>query len=203
MRRVCIVSGGITKFAKANLLTQEAMCKDALDYALNDLNGRLELRDIQSTICTYFSDHFNGQLLFDSLTQDYLAMCPRPSMRIEAGGATGGVGIRVGYMDVASGLSELCLVYGFEKMSEVNTAKGNEFIALASDTDFDFPVGGYYSGYYATMAQRHMYEFGTTASSSPRSRSRTTATPSTTAGPRSTSAGPSKGSWQDPSSPRP
>jgi acetyl-CoA C-acetyltransferase len=162
MRKVCIVTGGMTKFAKANLLTQEAMCKDALDYALNDLDGRLELRDIQTTICTYFSDHFNGQLLFDSLTQDYLAMCPRPSMRIEGGGATGGLGIRAGYMDIASGLSELCLVYGFEKMSEVNTAKGNEFIALASDTDFDFPVGGFYSGYYATMAQRHMHEFGTT-----------------------------------------
>ena len=162
MRKVCIVSGGMTRFAKANLLTQEAMCKDALNYALNDLDGRLELSDIQTTICTYFSDHFNGQLLFDSLTQDYLAMCPRPSMRIEGGGATGGLGIRAGYMDVASGLSELCLVYGFEKMSEVNTAKGNEFIALASDTDFDFPVGGFYSGYYATMAQRHMHEFGTT-----------------------------------------
>ena len=162
MRKVCIVSGGITKFAKANLLTQEAMCKDAVDYALHDLDGRLELRDIQSTICSYFSDHFNGQLLFDSLTQDYLAMCPRPSMRIEGGGATGGLGIRAGYMDVASGLSDLCLVYGFEKMSEVTTEKGNEFIALASDTDFDFPVGGFYSGYYATMAQRHMHEFGTT-----------------------------------------
>ncbi len=163
MRKVCIVSGGITKFAKANLLTQEAMCKDALDYALHDLDGRLALQDIQSTICTYFSDHFNGQLLFDSLTQDYLAMCPRPSMRIEGGGATGGLGVRAGYMDVASGLSDLCLVYGFEKMSEVTTEKGNEFIALASDTDFDFPVGGFYSGYYATMAQRHMHEFGTTA----------------------------------------
>lgn len=162
MRKVCVVSGGITKFAKANLLTQEAMCKDAVDYALNDLDGRLDLNDIQSTICTYFSDHFNGQLLFDSLTQDYLAMCPKPTMRIEGGGATGGLGIRAGYMDIASGLSDVCLVYGFEKMSEVNTAKGNEFIALASDTDFDFPVGGFYSGYYATMAQRHMYEFGTT-----------------------------------------
>ena len=80
MRKVCVVSGGITKFAKANLLTQEAMVKDAVDYAMADLNGRLEFRDFQSTICTYFSDHFNGQLLFDSLTQDYLAMCPRPSM---------------------------------------------------------------------------------------------------------------------------
>jgi len=162
MRKVCVVSGGITKFVKANLLTHEAMVKDAFDYAMNDLDGRLDLQDIQSTICTYFSDHFNAQLLFDSLTQDYLAMCPRPSMRIEGGGATGGLGIRAGYMDIASGLSDLCLVYGFEKMSEVNTAKGNEFIALASDTDFDYPVGGFYSGYYATMAMRHMSEFGTT-----------------------------------------
>jgi acetyl-CoA C-acetyltransferase len=162
MRRVCIVSGGITKFVKANLDTQEAMCKDALDYAMDDLDGRLDLKDIQSTMCTYFSDHFEGQLLFDSLTQDYLAMCPKPSMRIEGGGATGGLGIRAGYMEVASELSDVCLVYGFEKMSEVNTAKGNEFIALASDTDFDYPVGGFYSGYYATMAMRHMHEFGTT-----------------------------------------
>jgi len=161
-RSVCIVSGGITKFAKANLDTQEAMCKDALDYALHDLDGRLELKDIDSSICTYFSDHFESQLLFDSLTQDYLALCPKPSMRIEGGGATGGLGIRAGYMSIASGLSDVCLVYGFEKMSEVNTAKGNEFIALASDTDFDYPVGGYYSGYYATMATRHMHEFGTT-----------------------------------------
>jgi len=72
MRKVCIVSGGITKFVKANLDTQEAMCKDALDYALNDLDGRLDLKDIDSTVCTYFSDHFEGQLLFDSLTHGYV-----------------------------------------------------------------------------------------------------------------------------------
>jgi acetyl-CoA C-acetyltransferase len=46
-------------------------------------------------------------------------------------------------------------------MSRVNTWKGNEFIALASDTNFDYPLGGVYTGYYAMMAQRHMCEFGT------------------------------------------
>ncbi|MBI3079302.1 MAG: thiolase domain-containing protein, partial [Deltaproteobacteria bacterium] len=44
----------------------------------------------------------------------------------------------------------------------VNTWKGHEFIALASDTNFDFPVGGFYTGYYAMMVRRHMHEFGTT-----------------------------------------
>jgi acetyl-CoA C-acetyltransferase len=48
-------------------------------------------------------------------------------------------------------------------MSHVETWKGNEFIALASDVSFDYPVGGFYSGYYAMMVTRHMKEFGTTA----------------------------------------
>jgi len=41
----------------------------------------------------------------------------------------------------------------------VETWKGNEFIALASDTNFDYPVGGFYTGYYALMVQRHIYEY--------------------------------------------
>ena len=51
---------------------------------------------------------------------------------------------------------------GFETMSGVETWKGNDFIALASDTKFDYPLGGFYTGYYAMMAVRHMHEFGTT-----------------------------------------
>jgi acetyl-CoA C-acetyltransferase len=57
---------------------------------------------------------------------------------------------------------QVCLAMGFETMSRVNTWKGNEFIALASDTNFDYPVGGFYTGYYAMMVRRHMHEFGTT-----------------------------------------
>jgi acetyl-CoA C-acetyltransferase len=44
-------------------------------------------------------------------------------------------------------------------MSRVQTWKGNEFIALASDTNYDFPLGGFYTGYYALMVQRHIYEY--------------------------------------------
>jgi acetyl-CoA C-acetyltransferase len=54
------------------------------------------------------------------------------------------------------------VAYGFETMSHVETWKGNEFIALASDVSVDYPVGGFYSGYYAMMVTRHMKEFGTT-----------------------------------------
>lgn len=96
------------------------------------------------------------------MVQDYLGLTPKPSKRTEGGGATGGLSFQTGFEEVASGRMDVCAVYGFETMSHVNTWKGNEFIALASDTNFDYPVGGFYTGYYAMMAVRHMHEFGTT-----------------------------------------
>lgn len=96
------------------------------------------------------------------MVQDYLGLTPKPSKRVEGGGATGGLSFQTGFEEVASGRMDVCAVYGFETMSHVNTWKGNEFIALASDTNFDYPVGGFYTGYYAMMAVRHMHEFGTT-----------------------------------------
>ena len=96
------------------------------------------------------------------MVQDYLGLCPKPSRRIEGGGATGGLCLQSAWEAIASGRMEVCLAMGFETMSRVNTWKGNEFIALASDTNFDYPVGGFYTGYYAMMVRRHMHEFGTT-----------------------------------------
>ncbi|HSB79309.1 MAG TPA: thiolase domain-containing protein [Candidatus Methylomirabilis sp.] len=164
MRAVYLVSGGVSKFAKARPdVTFQPMVKEAYDYALRDLGltSRQAAELVDGTVASYFSDHFLRQLKAGSMVQDYLGLCPKPSKRIEAGGATGGVAFQTGWESVASGRYDLCVVYGWETMSHVNTWKGNEFIALASDTNFDYPVGGFYSGYYAMMVVRHMREFGT------------------------------------------
>ncbi len=162
MRPVYMVSGGITKFAKAHPeMDFRLMVKEAFDYALNDLPG-LTREAIDGSVCSYFSDHFTRQLKAGAMVQDYLGLCPKPSRRIEGGGATGGLCFQAAWEAVASGRMEVCLAMGFETMSRVNTWKGNELIALASDTNFDYPVGGFYTGYYAMMVRRHMFEFGTT-----------------------------------------
>lgn len=162
MRPVYMVSGGITKFAKALPQTDfRRMVKDAFDYALADLPG-LSRDQIDGSVCSYFSDHFTRQLMAGAMVQDYLALNPKPSRRVEGGGATGGLCFQSAWESVASGRMEVCLAMGFETMGRVNTWKGNEFIALASDTNFDYPVGGFYTGYYAMMVNRHMHEFGTT-----------------------------------------
>ncbi|HEY6871390.1 MAG TPA: thiolase domain-containing protein [Geobacteraceae bacterium] len=162
MRPVYIISGGITKFAKSHPDKDfRLMVREAFDYAMADVPG-LTREAIDGSVCSYFSDHFTRQLKAGAMVQDYLGLCPKPSRRIEGGGATGGLCFQSAWEAVASGRMDVCLAMGFETMSRVNTWKGNEFIALASDTNFDYPVGGFYTGYYAMMVRRHMYEFGTT-----------------------------------------
>lgn len=164
-RDVYAVSAGVSKFAKARPdKTFQAIVKESVDYLVKDLGLEypkfIELVD--GSVASYFSDHFSRQLMAGVMCQDYLGLCPKHSHRVEGGGATGGICFQEGYKNVASGVMDICLAYGFETMSHVETWKGNEFIALASDVNFDYPVGGFYSGYYAMMVVRHMMEFGTT-----------------------------------------
>ncbi len=166
MRPVYAVTGGVSKFAKARPdKTFQAVVKEAYDYAVGDmgLEHAQFIEAVDGSVASYFSDHFTRQLKAGTMVQDYLGLCPKPSHRVEGGGATGGICFQEAWKQVASGYMEVCLAYGFETMSHVNTWKGNEFIALASDVSFDYPVGGFYSGYYAMMVTRHMKEFGTTA----------------------------------------
>ena len=165
MRTVYTISGGVSKFAKARPdKTFQAVVKEAYDYAIQDIG--LEHRQfnqlVDGSVVSYFSDHFTRQLMAGIMATDYLGLCPKPSHRVEGGGATGGICFQEAWKAIASGYMDVCAAFGFETMSHVETWKGNEFIALASDVSFDYPVGGFYTGYYAMMVTRHMKEFGTT-----------------------------------------
>jgi acetyl-CoA C-acetyltransferase len=165
MRPVYAISGGVSKFAKARPdKTFQAIVKEAYDYSILDigLDFPTFTEIVDGSVASYFSDHFARQLMAGIMVQDYLGLVPKPSHRVEGGGATGGICFQEAWKSVASGHMDVCVAYGFETMSHVETWKGNEFIALASDISFDYPVGGFYSGYYAMMVTRHMKEFGTT-----------------------------------------
>jgi acetyl-CoA C-acetyltransferase len=165
MRPVYAISGGVSKFAKARPDKNfQALVKEAYDYAIADieLDFPTFTSIVDGSVASYFSDHFTRQLMAAIMAQDYLGLCPKPSHRVEGGGATGGLCFQEAWKSIASGHMDVCAAYGFETMSHVETWKGNEFIALASDVSWDYPVGGFYSGYYAMMVTRHMKEYGTT-----------------------------------------
>lgn len=162
MRPVYMISGGLTKFTKGEPRKSfRVLVKEAFNYALRDC-PKLTRDRIDGSVVSYFSDHFTRQLMAGIMAVDMCGLVPKPTIRVEGGGATGGLCFQEAWRHIASGWMDCVVAMGFETMSHVNTWKGNEFIALASDTNFDYPVGGFYSGYYAMMVVRHMHEFGTT-----------------------------------------
>lgn len=57
-RKVYIISSGVTKFAKAHPdMDFRLMVKKAFDYAMKDVSN-LQLKDIDGSRISYFSDHF-------------------------------------------------------------------------------------------------------------------------------------------------
>src|SRR5258707_1519505 len=143
MRPVYMISGGITKFAKAHAEKDfRLMVKEAFDYALTDLGGKLAADQIDGSIISYFSDHFTFQLKAGAMVQDYVGLCPKPHVRIEGGGATGGLCLQQAWESVAGGRFEVVAAMGFLALSHVQTAKGKPFVRLASAPKFELPVGG-------------------------------------------------------------
>ncbi len=104
---------------------------------------------------------FTGQEHISALLADYLGLAPIPAVRVESACASGGNALRLGYLEVASGASDIVLVGGVEKMTDVDGSKATLALAAASDFEWEAFNGVTFPGLYAMMARRHMYEFGT------------------------------------------
>lgn len=163
MRPVYLVTGGNSQFARAfpEKRTEELVI-DAFKMA-SKLIGKspAELkRYIHTCYYGHFADHFGDQLLGESVIHDRLGLDPLGNVGIKTGGATGGSTIWEAAKAVASGYSDCTLAMGWERMDEVPTDEGNNYIACAADKDWETPLGHIYTGYYATMAQRYWQIFG-------------------------------------------
>ncbi|MFW3146675.1 MAG: thiolase domain-containing protein [Thermoplasmatota archaeon] len=85
-----------------------------------------------------------------------------PATRIEAADASGGLALRQAIFEIASGHSDMVVVGGAEKMSDVTSDIAAEFIAAGADQSWEALFGATLPALYALMARRHMKDYGTT-----------------------------------------
>jgi acetyl-CoA C-acetyltransferase len=85
-----------------------------------------------------------------------------PATRIEAACASSGSAFYHAWAEVASGISDVVMVVGAEKMTSQPTPKVSEILAQAGDCSGEMKVGNTFASLFAMIARRHMYEFGTT-----------------------------------------
>jgi acetyl-CoA C-acetyltransferase len=105
---------------------------------------------------------FVGQEHLGSLMAEYLGMNPVPATRVESACSSGGAAFRLGYIEVAAGVSDLVLVGGVEKMTDVSGDEATYALSAASDMEYEAYQGITFPGLYALMARAHMARFGTT-----------------------------------------
>jgi acetyl-CoA C-acetyltransferase len=105
---------------------------------------------------------FAGQEHLGALTADYLGVCPIPATRVESACASGGAAFRLGCIEVASGMSEIVLVGGVEKMTDVSGGGATFALSTAADQEYEVYNGVTFPGLYAMMARAHMDRYGTT-----------------------------------------
>jgi acetyl-CoA C-acetyltransferase len=114
------------------------------------------------TIGCMSSGLFTGQEHLASLLADELGMAGVPAARVESACASGGLAVRAGFAEVASGLADTVLVTGVEKMTDVDGADATYALGTAADAEWEGFHGVTFPGLYAMLARIHMQEYGTT-----------------------------------------
>jgi len=160
MRDVAIIGVGLTKFGELWECTLRDLFVEAALKAIDDAG----VDHIDSMYVGCMSGGlFVGQEHIGALMADYLGQGPIPASRVESACASGGLALKSGCIEVASGLSDIVLVGGVEKMTDVGGDECTYALATASDQEWEAFNGITFPGLYAMMAVAHMHKYGTTA----------------------------------------
>ncbi len=159
MRDVAVIGVGINKWGE---LWEHSLRDIYVDAALKSIDDS-GVDHIDSMVVGCMSPGlFLGQEHLSSLLSDYLAVNPIPTTRVESACASGGLAFRTGLMEVASGMSDVVLVGGVEKMNDLDGGGVTYALASASDQEYEAYNGVTFPGLYALIARAHMTKYGTT-----------------------------------------
>jgi acetyl-CoA C-acetyltransferase len=159
MRDVAIVGVGLSRWGEVWDASLRTLWTEAALAALDDAG----LDRVDSiTVGSMAPGLFVGQEHLGALLADELGMAGVPATRVESACASGGVALKAGFAEVASGLADVVLVTGVEKMTDVSGDDCTAALAAAADAELEVFYGATFPGLYALMARAHMARWGTT-----------------------------------------
>ncbi len=163
MRNVAAVGAGVFPFGRHSDMLYQEMGRSAVKEAIKDAN--IDSKEIESC--------YIGTAGGAGVGHEILKECGLigiPITRVENACNSGSNAIRLAWMEIALGLSDIVLVIGIEKMKDFSmgiVSGGQNRIVLEIKAVryfsqmMNFGLMGP-TGYFALAAHRHMKEFGTT-----------------------------------------
>jgi acetyl-CoA C-acetyltransferase len=162
-RGVAIVGAGMSKFGTFKEKTSRDLFVEAFCEMRASVDKGLDPQDVEALyIGNYSSDLFENQGHTAPLMADWVGLTPRPATRVEDACASSGVALRQGIIAIASGLYDVVLVGGIEKMSDLPTERVTDTLATAGDALYEIPAGFTFPGFYAAIATAYMDRYGAT-----------------------------------------
>lgn len=157
-----IVSAGLSCFGKLDGLYAREIFAEAVKEAYERCPNLDPKRDIQALFIGHMSESYEHQGHTGATLADWAGLLPIPAVRVEAACSSSGVALRMGIYAVKSGLCDVVMVGGVEKMTHRSVDEATEYLAMASDFPLEQYNGLTFPGLYALMATAHMHKYGTT-----------------------------------------
>ncbi len=157
MRRVAIVGAGLTKFVRRAQETGKELAYEAAKMALDSCE--LTLKDVDCVSLGTAPDAFDGVHMKGEYLSDGAGGWRKPVIRPYVGGGTGVFTAIHGWLQVASGLFDICLVVTEEKMSSCYPHPAGAFLTIFDHTT-EQPLKPNLIWIFALEMRRYMETYG-------------------------------------------
>jgi acetyl-CoA C-acetyltransferase len=156
MRDVAIIGIGQTPVEEHWGKSLRHLAHDAIMPALDDAG--IETADALY-VGNMLSGELGGQEHLGALIADFVGLRGIEAMKVEAACGSGAAALRVGMMAVASGMHDLVIVCGVEKMTDAVSHEVTSALATAADQEYEVSQGVSFVGLNALLMRRYMHQF--------------------------------------------
>jgi len=162
-RGVAMVGAGMSPFGiRPDVTNRELFAEAFLDMKASVDKG-VDPQEIEALyVGNCGAEMWESQSVIGVLCASEIGLTPRPALKVEDACASSSVAVREGIIGIASGLYDMVLAGGTEKMSVLPIDWTTMALACGSDTTYESSAGFTFPGLYASMATAHMEKYGTT-----------------------------------------
>lgn len=159
MGKVGIIGVGQSAFVRGFPGSIRELAFEGFKECMKD--AQVSVKDIDATVvCS--APEYDKQRSPAGVFAEYLGLNPQPTFYVETLCSSSTTGLKLAYSMIKSGLHDVVMVIGFQKMSEISSAESQERMGRGADIQWESPFGTMMPAYYAMHARAHMATYGTT-----------------------------------------
>jgi acetyl-CoA C-acetyltransferase len=159
MKDVAVIGVGQSSFVRGYEGSIRELAFEAFREAMQDAG--ITQKDVDASVfCS--APEYDKQRSPAGVLAEYLGLIPQPTFYVETVCSSSSTGVKVAYSMIKSGLHDVVVVLGFQKMSEITSAESQERMGRGADIQWEAPFGTMMPAYYALYAQAYMTKHGLT-----------------------------------------